>query len=267
MKYFLMVFLLINQLVFANTKLMDIDKYFANKDGCFILYDFNKGKVITKYNPKRCLMRVSPNSTFKIPLSLMAFDKKIINQQTVFKWNGQKYDLEKWNMDQTPQTWLKNSVLWVSREITPKLGLITIKSYLQKFNYGNKDFSGDKGKNNPLTQAWLSSSLKISATEQLTFLNKMLKYKLPVSKKNAIYNTMNNMYLEDLANGWQLYGKTGSGYKDGYRNGWFVGFIVKNNYKYIFVTNFSDKYSGKDNIAGGRIARDITEHILLMDMK
>lgn len=267
MKYLIIILALLSQSIFAGAKVNDIEKYFANKDACFILYDFNKGKIITKYGAKRCLFRIPPDSTFKIPLSLMAFDKKVINNDTIFKWNEQKYEREEWNQDQTPKTWLKYSVVWVSQEITPKLGIISIKNYLQKFNYGNKDFSGDKGKNNGLTNAWLSSSLKISASEQLMFLNRMLKRKLPISKKNAIDNTIRNIYIETLPSGWQLYGKTGSGFRNGLRDGWFVGFIEKNNYKYIYVTNFSDKYDTSEKLYGGPIAKNITTQILMTKIK
>ncbi|TXI93090.1 MAG: class D beta-lactamase [Neisseriales bacterium] len=133
---------------------------FAGKNACFILYDLNKKKTIEEYNSKRCKERIAPNSTFKVPLSLMAFDKGVITESTIFKWDGKKREMESWNQNQTPRTWEQYSVLWVSQQITPKLGMKAIKDYLAKFNYGNQDFSGDKGKNNGLTHAWLTGSLK-----------------------------------------------------------------------------------------------------------
>ncbi|ASX27927.1 hypothetical protein BA173_03570 [Rickettsia sp. MEAM1 (Bemisia tabaci)] len=51
------------------------------------------------------------------------------------------------------------------------------------FSYGNQDTSGDKGKNNGLTNAWLSSSLEISPEEQIAFLQKLAADQLPVSLK------------------------------------------------------------------------------------
>lgn len=38
------------------------------------------------------------------------------------------------------------------------------------------------------------------------------------------------MRLEDLSEGWSLYGKTGGG-----KSGWFVGWAEKNNRRIIFV--------------------------------
>ncbi|GAA5252031.1 hypothetical protein KNCP2_03190 [Candidatus Rickettsia kedanie] len=86
------------------------------------------------------------------------------------------------------------------------------RDYVTKFDYGNHDILGDKGKNNGLTNAWLSSSLEISPEEQLTFLQKLEDNKLPVSVQ-AQEMTKNILFIEDFVDGWKLYGKTGSGNK------------------------------------------------------
>lgn len=257
----------------------EYSQQFKNYDGCFILYSVNKHKVISEYNPSnRCSQRIAPDSTFKIALSLMAFNEGIINQDTLFKWDGKKGVLptHDQDQDQTPLTWLKYSVVWVSQQITPQLGLARIKRYLAYFNYGNQDFSGDAGKNNGLQYAWLSSSLKISAREQLNFLNAMLSDKLHVSKKSII-NTKRNMYQGKLDNGADYYGKTGSG-RHGHneresnpsqlRDGWFVGFIEMGSQQYIFVSNLTDKLSSinkpdeKLKIYGSEILKPITMSLL-----
>src|SRR5215469_8611185 len=78
---------------------------FKGYDACFLLYDVNAKKLVAEYNPGgRCKQRIAPNSTFKVPLSLMAFNEKLIDQQTVFKWSGQKYDRPELNRDQTPRS-------------------------------------------------------------------------------------------------------------------------------------------------------------------
>nr|AIA17658.1 ClassD_beta_lactamase [uncultured bacterium] len=228
----------------------EYSELFKNYNGCFILYNLNEHKVVNEYNPNNyCNQRIAPDSTFKVALSLMAFNQGIINQHTVFKWDGKKAELPDWNQDQTPASWLKYSVLWVSQQITPQLGYARIKRYLADFDYGNQDFSGDPDKNNGLTHAWLSSSLKISAMEQLHFLKAMLSNELPINS-DAIKNTKENMYLGKLDNGADYYGKTGSG-RHGrnerltdpslLRDGWFVGFVENKDKQYIFVSNLTDK--------------------------
>jgi len=213
----------------------DFSSLFKNQNTCFVLYDLTQRKLINIYNKSLCKTEYSPNSTFKIALSLMAFDSQIITQDTKFKWSGEHYSFPNWNQDQTPKTWLEYSVVWVSQFITPQLGQAKITQYLKSFDYGNADFSGDKNKNNGLTQAWLDSSLEISPVEQIKFLGKLASHKLDVSKQ-AMDNTKTNLYLETSPNHWALYGKTGSGYyfnsqKEKLSQGWFVGWIENKSQK------------------------------------
>lgn len=197
----------------------------------------------------------------------MAFNQGIINQKTVFKWNGEKGVIPEHEKDHTAASWLKDSVVWVSQRLTPQLGYTRIKQYLDDFNYGNQDFSGDEGKSNGLTHAWLSSSLKISANEQLHFLNAMLTNKLTLTKK-ATQETIKNLYQGKLDNGADYYGKTGSG-RHGHsqlRDGWFVGFIKQGNQQYVFVSNLTDQSINNSDpnskLFGSQLLKPITLRLL-----
>lgn len=226
--------------------------YFKGQSGCFLLFDQTQDNVITQYHPTRCAQRFSPNSTFKIPLSLMAFDQRLINQKSIFRWDGKDKGglaTQNWNQDQTPYMWLKNSVVWVSQALVAKLGHNNIKNYLDKFNYGNQD--------NSAPNFWLDSSLTISADEQLAFMKAWLSGKLPVSKE-AMLRTKENMYLETSPHGWKLYGKTGTGKQQG----WFIGFIEKANHLYVFVLNFSDNQPAITSDAAGPRAKEKVKALL-----
>ena len=267
-KIFILTLIIISLNTSASTiSQQEYSQVFKHYNACFILYSLNEQKILTGYNPQnRCNQRIAADSTFKIPLSLMAFNEGIINQNTVFKWDGQKRMLPEWNQDQSPRTWLKYSVVWVSQQLTPQLGYARIQHYLTVFNYGNQDFSGDPGKNNGLTQAWLSSSLKISAIEQLNFLKAMLSNQLPINPE-TVDNTKQNMYQGKLNNGFNYYGKTGAGVqKQGtkLRDGWFVGFIENGNQQYIFVSNLTDKTAPlpTDKSYGAGILKPITIELL-----
>ncbi|WP_431274191.1 penicillin-binding transpeptidase domain-containing protein [Variovorax ureilyticus] len=242
-------------------------------DACFLLYDVNAKKLVAEYNPGgRCKQRIAPDSTFKVPLSLMAFNEKLIDPHTVFKWNGQKYDRQELNRDQTPRSWMQDSVVWVSQDVAPSLGYARIGKYLDDFRYGNLDFTGDIGKNNGLTNARLSSSLQISAYEQLEFLKAMDAHQLPVSRE-AIDQTRQNMALGKLENGVDIYGKTGAGRHrmratdrapGKLRDGWFVGFVEGSGEHYIFVANLTDRQvpGADDRAAGSRVLKPIVMRIL-----
>ncbi len=137
--------------------------------------------------------RFAPMSTFKIPLSLMGFDAGILEDETHPVWpfkEGYVAWREAWKQDQTPKSWMKESCVWYSQILTQQLGMEKFQDYVTKFSYGNQDLSGDIGQNNGLTQAWLSSSLRISSLEQISFLERMLEGKLPV-KPCAITMTKN----------------------------------------------------------------------------
>ena len=74
--------------------------------------------------------------------------------------------------------------------------------------------------------------------EQLKFLGKLVKNKLPVSAA-ALADTQANLYVETSANGWALYGKTGTGAAP-QQNAWFVGWTQKQGQTYLFVLNAQD---------------------------
>lgn len=195
--------------------------------------------------------RHAPCSTFKIAISLMGYNEGILqdeNHPELPYKEGYVDWLEVWKHPHNPKTWMKNSCIWYSQIITQKLGMEKFQNYLKSFNYGNQDASGDKGKNNGLTNSWLSSSLEISAEEQIAFLQNLLNNQLPVSQKSHDI-TKNLLFLEVLDGDWKLYGKTGSGYQlnqDGSRNedrqiGWFVGWITKGSRTIIFACYIEDK--------------------------
>lgn len=218
----------------------------AFADSCFIAKE--NGKVLqSEGDPEK---RYAPMSTFKIPLSLIGFDSGILVDEMHPVWpfkEGYVDWREVWKQDQTPKSWMKESCVWYSQVLTKKLGMKKFQEYVTKFDYGNNDLTGDKGSNNGLTNAWLSSSLQISSAEQVAFLQKMLAGKLPV-KPHAVAMTKNIIFVEELKNGWKFYGKTGMGSllnADGTKNpdlyhGWFIGWIEKDDRRIIFSNHIED---------------------------
>ena len=167
---------------------------------------------------------------------------------------------------------MKNSCVWYSQVLTRKLGMQKFQSYITKFNYGNMDLSGDKGKNNGLTNAWLSSSLEISSIEQIAFLGKLLNNTLPVSR-NTHEMTKNILFVEELPGGWKLYGKTGSGVllspdrtrKLKIQHGWFIGWIEKDGRVIAFSNHISDDKK-QNTFAGQRAKADVKERLVKLLM-
>ncbi len=198
-----------------------------------------------------CDAQSPPCSTFKVALVLMGFDAGILIDKNSPKWvfkeeyqdNFQSwYNPEMavkygWLGEHTPATFIQNSVLWFSHQITQRLGKKKFQAYVNKLNYGNKDISGTPGKDDGLLNAWLETSLKISPREQVEFLEKLLAGKLSVSSE-AQAKTLEIMVKKDEDgkpiqwDGWKLYGKTGGGTGC---NRWFIGWVEKGREKIVFA--------------------------------
>jgi len=252
----------------ANAAPSNISAYFAGEDACFLLYDVGKGQAVTKYNEKRCSERVPPCSTFKVALALMAFDKGILkDENAVIKWDGKTYEMPGWNKDQTAVSWMKESTIWVSQRITKELGKKTVEKYLRDFGYGTADMSGG------IETAWLTATslaypvkptVLISAEEQAQFLTKLWKGELPVSK-HAIEMVKKATFIEKSPQGFELSGKTGSGFVGGDRSvrvGWFVGHLAKGNEQYVSVIALTDSVKSEGKGYAGPEARETTKKIL-----
>jgi len=207
-----------------------------------------KGAILERQGD--CDMRHAPCSTFKIAMSLMGYDQNILIDESlpVFSFQEGYIDtFDSWKHNHNPTLWIKNSCIWYSWKITERLGIDQLQEYVMKFNYGNQDLSGDRFQNNGLTHAWLSSSLEISVGEQIYFLQKLVNNELPVTM-HAQQMTKKILFIQELENGWKLYGKTGNGFflnedrteRLKIRMGWFVGWIERGDRAIIFAQYIQD---------------------------
>lgn len=185
--------------------------------------------------------RFTPCSTFKIPLALIGFDSGILKDAHSPAWDYQpaihhaNRAEEKQRTD--PTTWESNSVVWYSQEITRRLGEARFKDYVDRLGYGNRDVSGNPGKHDGLTQAWLGSSLAISPDEQVAFVRRMLTRQFPVSAE-AYRLAESVIPVFEGSGGWVVHGKTGSGSLGGDESrpiGWFAGWADKGKRRVAFA--------------------------------
>jgi beta-lactamase class D len=126
-----------------------------------------------------CATRLSPASTYKIPHALIGLETGVITESTVEQWDGVKRPNQpKWNQDHTVLSAMRPSVLWFFQAIAPRIGVARAREWLQKFQYGNTDTSGQ------ITQYWVNGRLRISPDEQLAFVKKFYDGRLPVAKRH-----------------------------------------------------------------------------------
>ncbi len=239
---------------------VDFISEFGPRDGCILISNIQTAKVLVEYNPKRCQERLSPCSSFKIAAAAMAFEKGILKDENqIIRWDKIKRDRPEVNQDQTPFTWMSESVKWVTEWIMPQLGEKSIHRFLNTFEYGNKDFSGGN------KDAWVTSSLKITAHEQVAFLTHLWKEDLPLSKR-SMELTKKIIFIKNLGQSSELFGKTGTGCLHGHdcmdhpglMLGWFVGVLKTPSGDYAFAANASD-LTPQERPAGPRLRKTSIE--------
>lgn len=197
--------------------------------GTFVLYDPASGRW-RFHNYRRADSAFCPASTFKILNSLIALETGAIESDTTtIKWDGIKRSWEKWNSDQNMKTAFKYSCVWFYQELARRIGEESMQAWLYKTSYGNAKI-GDK-----IDQFWLDGSLEISAVEQIEFLYQLEQFQLPFSRKTQ--EDVHALMLREEGEGWNLFGKTGWGERQGADIGWFVGFIQSGNETRIFALN------------------------------
>ena len=155
---------------------------------------------------------------------------------------------------------MRDSVVWYSQELTRRLGAERFQEYVDRLDYGNRDLSGHPGRGDGLTTAWLSSSLRISATEQVAFIRRLVRQELPVSPRrpSGRWPSCRRWHVD----GWRISGKTGTGSRrlaDGTNDrnrqvGWFVGWATRDGRTLVFARLIED--DGPEQPRAGWRARD-----------
>ena len=109
------------------------------------------------------------NSTYKIYDALLGLESGIITpEDSDMTWNGEDYPFDAWEANQTLSSAMKNSVNWYFQSIDSQLGFHSVKSFLQKIQYGNQQTGSD------IDLYWTDLSLKISPIEQVNLLKKSM---------------------------------------------------------------------------------------------
>ena len=210
---------------------------------CTVVANAATGAVLVREGD--CATRVTPASTFKVPLALIGSDAGFLRGAGAPlleiapgepDWGGPA-----WKRPVDPASWMRHSVVWYSQRIAKNVGARQLAEYAQSFGYGNADFSGDPGKDNGLERAWISSSLKISPDEQAAFLRRLVNRELPLDA--SAYALADAIVETTPAAGWTIAGKTGSAYPrraDGSFDrsrgwGWFVGWARRDGAALVFA--------------------------------
>lgn len=229
---------------------IDLSKFFDHYDGSFVLYDANSCSW-SIYNMDAAAERITPNSTYKIYDALLGLESGVITpEHSSMAWNGEDYPFDSWETDHDLKSAMHDSVNWYFQSIDSQVGFDSVKTFLRTIEYGNQT----TGMN--LDLYWTDFSLKISPIEQVELLKKFYNNEFQFQSQN-INAVKDSICLSSSPDG-SLYGKTGTGRVDGQDvNGWFIGYIEKNDNIYYFAANIQ----GTSNSTGSK-AMEITTSVL-----
>jgi len=200
---------------------------------CIAVYDVHDGRYLV-HGPEQCEERLSPCSTFKVPNALIGLETGVLGGPDDRKdWDGTPYGREVNNLDHDLASAIRHSVVWYFQDVALDIGPERMQAWLDAFEYGNRDVSGGQDR------FWLSSSLEISAVEQLRFMAALDAEALPASPENQAIVKELLEQDENLPAGLAgaVYGKTGSCIGEPIDHGWFTGFYHHDGRQYVFAVN------------------------------
>ncbi|ANE48683.1 beta-lactamase [Paenibacillus swuensis] len=224
----------------AESKRLQVDHLFQTTDGTIVIKNLRTDKTYT-YNPERSETRYTPESSFKIPNALIGLEEQAVaDEYEVKRWDGVVRAFETWNRDHSLASAMRQSAIWFYQDLARYIGPVAMQRHVDEMQYGNRDISGG------IDTFWLNSSLKISAREQVDFIEDLVEETLPVQKQHM--KTVKRMMIAEEQDEYTVHGKTGTRLSD-MGLGWFVGYVETDKDTWVFATNVD---------SSGTVARNIT---------
>jgi beta-lactamase class D/2-keto-3-deoxy-L-rhamnonate aldolase RhmA len=211
---------------------------------------------------EECSRRTLPASTFKVPHALIALQTRVVTDKSIVKWDGKKRDYAVWDRDQTLESAIKMSAVWVFQQFATSIGRDRELEHLRAFRYGSASFEHD------VTSFWLNGDLRISPLEQVAFLRRMFSYDLPVDRIHIdtvkADLTMPRGKFENASGvhdfplrwpaGTVVRVKSGNGTVNGERVSWLVGALEIGGTQYLFASRARSATRTLENTAGADLA-------------
>lgn len=174
-----------------------------------------------------------PASTFKIPNSIIALETGVMeSDSTLIRWDGEKRRMKGWEQDLVFRDAFHVSCVPCYQDIARKIGVKRMKTYLDSLNYGHMLVDSAS-----IDLFWLEGESKISQFEQIDFLYRFYTSRLPISERTE--RMMKELMVIEENDTFRLSGKTGWSVRNGNNNGWFVGYLEKEEKLLFFATNIN----------------------------
>jgi beta-lactamase class D len=202
----------------------------AGMEGSILIYDENRNFFYSNDFTWAMAGRL-PASTFKIPHSIIALETSVVRDSNhILIWDGQERYMDSWEKDLHLADAFRLSCVPCYQEIAQKVGTDQMVQELERIGYGGMDVRTEN-----LTVFWLEGDSRIDQFEQVDFLQRLYRGKLPIRKENL--ETIRGMLYLESFHGHRLSGKTGWAIRNGQNNGWFVGYLETGKNVLFFATN------------------------------
>ena len=124
---------------------------------------------------------------------------------------------------------MRNSTVWVYQQFARKIGEAREREYLAKAGYGNADCSGG------VDRFWLDGGLRISALEEVAFLQRLYRNELPFRVEHQ--RLVKDVMINEAGRDWILRAKTGWAARVDAAIGWWVGWVERPDGAVFFALN------------------------------
>lgn len=235
----------------------------AEQRECFMLQPLDRPDEIYVSDEKECDVAAAPASTFKIPHALIALETGVVKDPHArVAYDGTPQPFPSWEKPHSLDSSVKWSVFWFYRRTAALIGRERMVANLKKIAYARDTFDDD------VTLFWTNGDLVVTPREQLAFMRRMMRYELPVKRRNAdiVKEAMlmpagkitNAAGIHDFAIRWPknavVRAKTGNTTTDGERVSWLIGHLQAGKREYVFVGRVRAKGS-LPTTAGADVAR------------
>jgi beta-lactamase class D len=242
------------------------DDPFRGFAGTFVVRD-DRGLVDVRDNGERADLRVSPCSTFKLPFAVMFLESGIVRDpESVLKYEprlaaGPFSDQPGTAHDQTLTSAFHESANWYFDTVSRSLDRTIVEQFTTRSGYGNADVRDGTEQGS----YWYDGRLRISANEQVRFLQRLHNGELGLSARTN--DLIRQVALVEETPRWRLVAKTGAcrGVGDDTTTHWYVGWVEKADNTYYFALRLAA--DGFDPALRERIpiARDLLARLHILD--
>jgi len=176
-----------------------------------------------------------PASTFKIANTIIGLETGVIeSDSTIFKWDGTQKWSKNWEQDLMLKDAFQFSCVPCYQEVAKNIGSKRMNDYISKFRYGSLRIDSSN-----IADFWLEGTSRITQKQQISFLKRLYRSELPISKRTE--QIVKSIMLVEETDLYKLSAKSGLSIVNDKYNGWYVGYLELKNKTYLFATNIEPK--------------------------